>query len=85
MNSRGAVSSPNSPRESYPPSWMNFLVDVYILSYPKCGRTWLRLMLGKVLALRIIPELQVATDPPLKHDSSTNAAIKRYRVHKARS
>ena len=41
--------------------------------------------LGKVLALRIIPELQDATDPPLKHDSSTNAAIKRYRVHKARS
>jgi glucose-6-phosphate isomerase len=41
--------------------------------------------LGKVLASRIIPELQDATDPPLKHDSSTNAAIKRYRAHKARS
>ena len=52
MNSRSAVSSPNSPRESYPPAWLNYLTDVYVLSYPKCGRTWLRLMLGKVLALR---------------------------------
>jgi hypothetical protein len=43
----------NSVRESYPPSWMNYLVDVYILSYPKSGRTWLRLMVGKVLALRL--------------------------------
>jgi len=25
--------------------------DVYVLSYPKCGRTWLRLMMGKALAL----------------------------------
>ena len=40
--------------------------------------------LGKVLALRIIPELQAAAEPPLKHDSSTNAAIKRYRAYKAR-
>ena len=24
--------------------------DVYLLSYPKCGRTWLRLMLGKAMA-----------------------------------
>ncbi len=40
--------------------------------------------LGKVLALRIIPELQDAAEPPLKHDSSTNAAIKRYRAYKAR-
>jgi glucose-6-phosphate isomerase len=35
--------------------------------------------LGKVLAQRIIPELEGKTEPPLKHDSSTNAAIKRYR------
>ncbi|MES0402858.1 MAG: glucose-6-phosphate isomerase [Hyphomicrobium sp.] len=40
--------------------------------------------LGKVLALRIIPELQDAAEPPLEHDSSTNAAIKRYRAYKAR-
>src|SRR4029077_12281819 len=35
--------------------------------------------LGKVLAQRIIPELQNVTDPQLKHDSSTNAVIRRYR------
>ena len=35
--------------------------------------------LGKVLANRIIPELESATDPELTHDSSTNTLIKRYR------
>jgi glucose-6-phosphate isomerase len=35
--------------------------------------------LGKVLAQRIIPELESPTEPPLKHDSSTNALIRRYR------
>jgi glucose-6-phosphate isomerase len=35
--------------------------------------------LGKVLAQRIIPELQSSTEPQLKHDSSTNSLIKRYR------
>ena len=35
--------------------------------------------LGKVLAKRIIPELQSAADPPLKHDTSTNTLIRRYR------
>jgi glucose-6-phosphate isomerase len=35
--------------------------------------------LGKVLAQRIIPELENKTEPPLKHDSSTNAVIRRYR------
>jgi glucose-6-phosphate isomerase len=34
--------------------------------------------LGKVLAQRIIPELG-RTETPLKHDSSTNALIRRYR------
>ncbi len=38
--------------------------------------------LGKVLAKRIIPELQDAKEPPLKHDSSTNALIRRYRAHR---
>ncbi len=33
--------------------------------------------LGKVLAQRIIPELEAAEDPSLKHDSSTNALIRR--------
>jgi len=35
--------------------------------------------LGKVLAKRIAPELESAGEPPLKHDSSTNALIRRYR------
>jgi len=35
--------------------------------------------LGKVLAQRIIPELENPTEPTLKHDSSTNNLIRRYR------
>src|SRR5437773_1249436 len=35
--------------------------------------------LGKQLAQRIIPELESATAPPLRHDSSTNALIRRHR------
>ncbi len=35
--------------------------------------------LGKVLANRIIPELESAGEPALSHDSSTNALIRRYR------
>jgi glucose-6-phosphate isomerase len=36
--------------------------------------------LGKVLAARIIPELESETEPDLDHDSSTNALIRRYRA-----
>ncbi len=35
--------------------------------------------LGKVLAQRIIPELESKAEPELKHDSSTNSLIRRYR------
>jgi glucose-6-phosphate isomerase len=35
--------------------------------------------LGKVLARRITPELNPASETPLKHDSSTNTLIRRYR------
>ena len=35
--------------------------------------------LGKVLANRIAPELTAKAEPPLRHDSSTNALIRRYR------
>jgi glucose-6-phosphate isomerase len=35
--------------------------------------------LGKVLAQRIIPELESQAESPLKHDSSTVALIRRYR------
>jgi glucose-6-phosphate isomerase len=34
---------------------------------------------GKVLAVKIIPELQAEAEPKLRHDSSTNALIRRYR------
>src|SRR5262245_16747424 len=36
--------------------------------------------LGKVLAQRIIPELESKGDPSLNHDSSTNNLIRRYRA-----
>jgi glucose-6-phosphate isomerase len=35
--------------------------------------------LGKVLAQRIVPELESATEPRLGHDSSTNTLIRHYR------
>jgi glucose-6-phosphate isomerase len=39
--------------------------------------------LGKVLAQRTVPELERTTEPPLAHDSSTNALISRYRRYRA--
>jgi glucose-6-phosphate isomerase len=36
--------------------------------------------LGKVLASRIVPELESASEPALAHDSSTNTLIRRYRA-----
>ena len=36
--------------------------------------------LGKVLAQRIMPELDGGAEAPLEHDSSTNALIRRYRA-----
>jgi glucose-6-phosphate isomerase len=38
--------------------------------------------LGKVLAQRIVPELESGTEPELAHDSSTNALIRLYRKMK---
>jgi glucose-6-phosphate isomerase len=38
--------------------------------------------LGKVLAQRIIPQLESTDEPPLSHDSSTNNQIRRYRERK---
>ncbi|HSO74771.1 MAG TPA: glucose-6-phosphate isomerase [Blastocatellia bacterium] len=38
--------------------------------------------LGKVLAQRIVSELESKTEPNLEHDSSTNYLIRRYRRHK---
>jgi len=39
--------------------------------------------LGKALAQRIVPELESQSSPRLKHDSSTNNLIRRYRTLKA--
>jgi glucose-6-phosphate isomerase len=39
--------------------------------------------LGKVLAQRIVPELESKAEPALSHDSSTNTLIRRYRKMKA--
>jgi glucose-6-phosphate isomerase len=41
--------------------------------------------LGKVLAQRIIPELESEAEPTLNHDSSTNNLIRLYRKHKEAS
>jgi glucose-6-phosphate isomerase len=38
--------------------------------------------LGKVLAQRIVPELESQKEPVLGHDSSTNNLIRRYRARK---
>ncbi|HOW19154.1 MAG TPA: hypothetical protein PLC79_08960, partial [Phycisphaerae bacterium] len=38
--------------------------------------------LGKVLAQRIIPELESASEPALQHDTSTNNLIRRCREMK---
>jgi glucose-6-phosphate isomerase len=39
--------------------------------------------LGKVLAQRIIPELDAKHAAPLNHDSSTNTLIRRFRQFKS--
>jgi len=41
--------------------------------------------LGKQLAQRIVPELESKEDPQLRHDSSTNALIRRYRMRRTKA
>jgi glucose-6-phosphate isomerase len=38
--------------------------------------------LGKVLAMRIVPEVGATQAPPLAHDSSTNALVRRFRARR---
>ena len=33
-------------------SYRRMRTDVYLVSFPKCGRTWLRVMIGRVLQLQ---------------------------------
>jgi glucose-6-phosphate isomerase len=39
--------------------------------------------LGKVLATKIVPELEASAEPKLEHDSSTDALIRRCRLLRA--
>jgi glucose-6-phosphate isomerase len=72
--------------ERLDPQTLGTLVALYEHSVFTQGAVWgidsfdqWGVELGKVLAKRIVPELQAAKEPKLKHDSSTNALIRRYR------
>lgn len=77
--------------DSLTPRVLGSLVALYEHSVFTQGAVWginsfdqWGVELGKVLAQRIVPELEAATEPPLKHDGSTNALIRRYRSGKRR-
>jgi glucose-6-phosphate isomerase len=76
--------------DSLTPETLGKLVALYEHSVFTQGAIWQidsfdqwGVELGKVLAQRIIPELENQGDPPLGHDSSTNNLIRRYRKNKA--
>ncbi|MGO9904687.1 MAG: glucose-6-phosphate isomerase [Solirubrobacteraceae bacterium] len=73
--------------EQLTPHTLGSLVALYEHSVFTQGTVWeidsfdqWGVELGKALAVRIIPELESATEPDLQHDSSTNALIRRYRA-----
>ncbi|HWK18528.1 MAG TPA: glucose-6-phosphate isomerase [Solirubrobacteraceae bacterium] len=73
--------------EQLTPRTLGALVALYEHSVFTQGTVWdvnsfdqWGVELGKVLAKRIIPELESADEPDLRHDSSTNALIRRYRA-----
>ena len=75
--------------ERLDPKTLGALVALYEHSVFTQGAVWgidsfdqWGVELGKVLAKRIIPELQDTAEPQLKHDSSTNTLIERYRAHR---
>ncbi len=75
--------------ESLTPGTLGALIALYEHSVFTQGVIWKinsfdqwGVELGKALAQAIIPELESKTPPKLKHDSSTNALIKRYRKMK---
>ena len=75
--------------EKLDPKTLGTLVALYEHSVFTQGAVWdidsfdqWGVELGKVLANRIIPELEAKDAPKLSHDSSTNALIERYRRHK---
>jgi glucose-6-phosphate isomerase len=72
--------------ESLTPHTLGVLVALYEHSVFTQGAVWdidsfdqWGVELGKALAKAIIPELESAEEPNLRHDSSTNALIRRYR------
>ena len=72
--------------EQLTPRTLGALVALYEHSVFTQGTVWQidsfdqwGVELGKVLAQRIIPELEGEAEPALDHDSSTNALIRRYR------
>ena len=72
--------------ESLTPETLGKLVALYEHSVFTQGTIWSidsfdqwGVELGKVLAQRIIPELEAKAESPLTHDSSTNNLIRRYR------
>ena len=77
--------------EKLTPSILGKLVALYEHSVFTQGVIWninsfdqWGVELGKVLAQRIIPELESKEEPKLNHDSSTNNVIRRYRSMQAR-
>jgi glucose-6-phosphate isomerase len=76
--------------ESLTPEALGKLVALYEHSVFTQGAVWgidsfdqWGVELGKVLAQRIIPELESPAEPKLSHDSSTNAIIRRCRAYKS--
>ncbi|MGE5110123.1 MAG: glucose-6-phosphate isomerase [Acidobacteriaceae bacterium] len=77
--------------EKLTPAVLGKLVAIYEHSVFTQGIVWCidsfdqwGVELGKVLAKNIYPELSSEQEPALKHDSSTNALIRRYRSMKNR-
>ena len=75
--------------EKLTPFVLGSLVSLYEMSVFTQGVLWdinpfdqWGVELGKVLAQHIIPELESTGEPDLKHDSSTNSLIRRYRKMK---
>jgi hypothetical protein len=58
--------------------YYDLVVDAYLISYPKCGRTWLRLMLGKVLVSHF--ELKENDLIDIEQLAAKNARIPRIQV-----
>ncbi|TMK58650.1 MAG: glucose-6-phosphate isomerase [Actinobacteria bacterium] len=75
--------------ERLTPATLGSLVALYEHSVFTQGAIWgidsfdqWGVELGKVLAKAIIPELESESEPELRHDSSTNALIRRYRAQR---